>query len=111
MRVRATCIALASIAALVFGAANASAAEGKFTYLFIDQGGSVREGAMTNPANNQCLDLSQVANTPGYGFRAANNTDSVAIAYSEERCQGYAYFVPPQQSAPSELRVKSVVFH
>lgn len=110
MRARGTLIALASIAALVFGAGNASAAQGKFTYLFIDQVGSIREGALTNPANDQCLDLSPVAGSPGYGFRAANETDSVALSFSAEHCQGYSFFVPPQQSAPPDMRVKSVIF-
>ncbi|MFJ6569013.1 hypothetical protein ACIQNU_16455 [Streptomyces sp. NPDC091292] len=113
MRLRALATTAACGLALLFAAApSASAAEGRFTYVYNDPSGAPHLGGLVDPPSGVCITLREVEHpwtTPAHSPR--NDTDATAVVFSEANCEGDHFSLRPHGGHASErLKVRSVVF-
>ncbi|AXB44990.1 hypothetical protein [Amycolatopsis albispora] len=108
-----TLLALTSAFALLLTATGtASAADGVFTYRYVDEEGQVQTGALVDPPSGECIEIPEIADWDTDAFRPRNHTDSRAVVFKDNDCESAAYFsLRPHGGQGSErLLLRSVVF-
>ncbi|MFD4240500.1 hypothetical protein ACFWP3_02655 [Streptomyces sp. NPDC058525] len=113
MKLRTTLGAgLGALALILSMAGSAQAAEGDFTYKYVDGYGVERLVALHNPHSGKCINLYAVADDdeqPGYGPH--NDTDTAVTVYVGANCQGPEWRLRAHgQPAKDSLEVRSVRF-
>ncbi|MFF4006518.1 hypothetical protein [Streptomyces sp. NPDC001717] len=111
---------LRSIFTTVLGAAllavsvstPASAASGRFFYDYVTVEGYDATGFLTNPADDECINLPGVGQeNPEPGHTPRNRTDSWATVFTGTNCEGDSFRLRPHTGGASQrLKVRSVVF-
>ncbi|MEV5239020.1 hypothetical protein AB0K89_07885 [Streptomyces cinnamoneus] len=89
MRLRTTLLALASTFTLVFAlSGTAHAAQGEFTYYYLDDTGSASPAKLTDP-DNACESIPELDVDPeAAAFNPSNYTDATAELYTKDNCGG-----------------------
>ncbi|QFU86396.1 hypothetical protein [Amycolatopsis sp. YIM 10] len=108
-----TLLALTSAFALLLTATGiASAAEGAFTYRYVDEEGEVQVGALVDPPSGECIEIPEIADWDVSAFRPRNNTDSRAVVFKDGDCESSAFFSlrPNGGSGSDRLLLRSVAF-
>ncbi|MGC7099413.1 hypothetical protein ACPZ19_32465 [Amycolatopsis lurida] len=108
-----TLLALTSAFALLLTAPGiASAAEGAFTYRYVDEEGEVQVGALVDPPSGECIEIPEIADWDVSAFRPRNNTDSRAVVFKDNDCESSAFFSlrPHGGYGSDRLLLRSVVF-
>ncbi|MFE9394979.1 hypothetical protein [Streptomyces flavidovirens] len=113
MRLRSTLAAAVSAFALVLTLpTSASAAEGEFSYTYLDpQSGGWQSGKLTDPPSGPCINLPEVENyyvPPAHTPR--NSTNRAAIVFVDTDCNGPSWHLRPGGSAGDRLQLRSVIF-
>ncbi|WP_020668110.1 hypothetical protein [Amycolatopsis nigrescens] len=113
MRLRTAFLALTSAFALFLTIpGTASAAEGEFSYRYVDKDGDIRVGSLVDPPSKKCIEIPEIADWDVSAFRPRNNTDKRAVVFKDGDCESDAYFsLRPHGGHGSErLLLRSVVF-
>ncbi|MEU8779307.1 hypothetical protein [Streptomyces sp. NPDC048606] len=116
MRMRSVVVAAVGAVALTLTvpASPATAAVGLFRYQYTDDNGVVHRARLTNPANEECIQIPQAADpeTTDTAFSPRNQTTTPATVFLTEDCSGPDYLVLPALvgSGSATTRFRSVVF-
>ncbi|MFE2245502.1 hypothetical protein [Streptomyces lavendulae] len=113
MNLRTTLGAGLSALALVLSmAGSAQAAQGNFTYKYVDGYGVERVVTLHDPHSGKCINLHAVGDDeeqPGYGPH--NDTDTAVTVYLGANCQGPEWRLKAHgKPAKDTLEVRSVRF-
>ncbi|MFE7777540.1 hypothetical protein ACFU5O_27320 [Streptomyces sp. NPDC057445] len=91
----------------------AHAAEGEFSYSFVGLDGRPQRAVLTDLPGRECVALPEVAD-PGSSvpaFAPRNDTDAVAVVFTEPDCTGHSFPLRPHGGHGSDrLKLRSVVF-
>ncbi|MEU4948194.1 hypothetical protein ACFYN3_06895 [Streptomyces lavendulae] len=105
---------LGALALTLSMSGSAFAAEGEFHYTYKEEDGQVREGALSNPANDTCVNLFGAgADEIPAGYGPQNSTDSYVILYLGADCNEDSpteVLKPAGQRATDDMKVRSVKF-
>ncbi|MFI6030076.1 hypothetical protein [Amycolatopsis magusensis] len=110
---RTSFLAVASALALFCTAPGiASAAEGAFTYRYLDEDGEVQVGSLVDPPSGECIEIPEIADWDVSAFRPRNNTDSRAVVFKDGDCESDAYFSLRANGGhgSDRLLLRSVIF-
>ncbi|MFD7083401.1 hypothetical protein [Streptomyces sp. NPDC059918] len=103
---------LGALTLMLSMAGSAQAAEGNFTYKYVDDYGVERQITLHDPHSGKCVNLHAVGNDaeqPGYGPH--NDTDTAVTVYLGANCQGSQWRLKAHgQPAKDSLAVRSVRF-
>ncbi|MEV6956612.1 hypothetical protein [Streptomyces sp. NPDC051183] len=113
MKLRNTAAAAVAALALVLSLpGSALAAQGNFSYKYVDGFGQQQKVALHDPHSGQCINLYVVGderNTPGYGPH--NETDRAVTVYAGAGCTGAEWRLKAHgKPARDDLYVRSVRF-
>ncbi|GAA3269636.1 hypothetical protein Slala03_03340 [Streptomyces lavendulae subsp. lavendulae] len=105
---------LGALALTLSMSGSAFAAEGQFHYTYQEEDGQVREAALSNPANDSCVNLFGAgADEVPAGYAPENATDSYAVLYLGADCDEESpkeLLQPKGQRATDDMKVRSVKF-
>ncbi|MBS2536527.1 hypothetical protein KGQ20_27570 [Catenulispora sp. NF23] len=121
MRLRsALAVAAAAGLGILAGAPSAMAdshrhhTQGTFSYVWTDRHGERHGAELVDPQARDCIDLPQVTGDNVWRQPAdspRNRTDSTAVVFSDEGCDGAHFAMRPLTGYGSErLKVRSVLF-
>ncbi|MFC8128382.1 hypothetical protein [Streptomyces sp. NPDC057302] len=115
MRLRHSLAAAAGAAVLVLTVPGGSAyaAEGGFSYTYIDSSGEEEQVTLHDPPSGECVTLAEAAQEysqpPAHSPK--NRTDSFAIVFTNADCSGDEFTLRPHTGGGSErLKLRSVLF-
>ncbi|MEO3975055.1 hypothetical protein [Streptomyces sp. CAU 1734] len=114
MRFRAATAAVAgSLLLLLTLPGRAAAATGDFTYGFTGPDGRPQRTVLADPVSRECVTIPEAAD-PGStspAFAPVNDTDEVAVVWTNPDCTGEHYVLRPLGGSASErLKLRSVLF-
>ncbi|WP_181770548.1 hypothetical protein [Amycolatopsis pittospori] len=112
MRLRTVVLSLTSAAALFLTLpGTASASEGEFTYRYFDADGEIQIGALIDPPSGECIEIPEIADWDVDAFRPRNDTDSRAVVFRGNDCDGDYFSLRPFGGRGSDrLALRSVIF-
>ncbi|HEY5837350.1 hypothetical protein [Streptomyces sp.] len=114
MRFRHTVAAVACALAAAFSFPGAAqAAEGEFSYTYVDDNGTEQTAVLTDPADQQCITLPEAddAENTYPAHSPSNDTDAAATVFTGPGCTGdYFTLRPAGGHASARLKLRSVVF-
>lgn len=112
-RISAAALVLGALALMVPLASPAHAANGDFHYRYTGLNGQPQQGVIPDPPSRRCLVIPEAANpgssSPAFGPR--NDTDSIALVYTEPDCTGESFRLRPHgEQTTDRLLLRSVTF-
>lgn len=114
MRLRHSLAAAAGAAVLILTVpGSAHAAEGYFSYTYVDSSGEEGQVTLHEPDSGECITLAEAAQeyTQPPAHSPKNRTDTFAIVFTNADCSGDQYTLRPHTGGASErLKLRSVVF-
>ncbi|MFG2650648.1 hypothetical protein [Streptomyces sp. NPDC048436] len=114
MRLRHSLAAAAGAAVLILTVpGSAYAAEGDFSYTYIDSSGDEEQATLHDPANGECITLAEAAQeyTQPPAHSPRNRTDAFATVFTNADCSGDNFMLRPSTGGAGErLQLRSVVF-
>ncbi|MFD3577303.1 hypothetical protein [Streptomyces sp. NPDC058644] len=114
MRLRHSLAAAAGAAALILTVpGSAYAAEGDFSYTYVNGAGEEEQATLHDPASGECVMLDEAAQEysqpPAHSPK--NRTGSFAIVFTNADCSGDDFTLRPHTGGASErLKLRSVLF-
>ncbi|MFJ4921357.1 hypothetical protein [Streptomyces sp. NPDC088725] len=112
MRLRTTvAAALGALTLLVSLPGSASAAEGRFEYVYTDHHHHEQIAVLAHPAGRECIPLpgaDKWHERPAHSPR--NRTNASATVFKNADCTGEYYTLRPGGSAGKGLEMRSVIF-
>lgn len=114
MRLHHSLAAAAGAAVLILTVpGSAYAAEGNFSYTYIDSDGEEEQATLYDPDSGECIMLPEAAREydqpPAHSPK--NRTDSFAIAFTNADCSGDEFTMRPYTGGAGErLKLRSVLF-
>ncbi|MGB8944344.1 MAG: hypothetical protein WCD21_29545 [Streptomyces sp.] len=114
MRLRHSLAAAAGAAVLTLTVpGSACAAEGDFSYTYVDSTGQEEQATLHDPNSGECIMLAEAAREydqpPAHSPR--NRTGSYAIVFTNADCTGDEFTLRPHTGGASErLKMRSVMF-
>ena len=114
MRLRHSLAAAAGAAVLLLALpTSAHAAEGDFTYTYIDVTGQEQQATLHDPASGECITLPEAAQEyirpPAHSPK--NRTDSFVVVFTNADCSGDEFTLRPHTGGAGErLKLRSVLF-
>ncbi|TWE15496.1 hypothetical protein [Kitasatospora atroaurantiaca] len=112
MRLRNTVAAAVAAFALVLSAPGpALAADGEFTYTYLDEDGTARVGLLIDPESRECVNLPEAdSDELPSAYAPKNRTGATATVFTAIDCDGDYYSLRPGGGASDRLKLRSVVF-
>ncbi|MGO4457849.1 hypothetical protein AB4039_11145 [Streptomyces sp. M-16] len=105
---------LGALAITLSMSGSALAAEGDFHYTYQAEDGQVHEAALSNPANDTCVNLSGIESDEApAGYGPQNSTDAYVVLYLGADCNEESptsVLQPKGQRATDDMKVRSVKF-